>query len=75
LRTPFLAAGFQAHSTPLEEYRANPAQFIANTLIDPETGKPFQLLPAEVASLFQSVTTKEATVFWRNVNWRAISAP
>ena len=46
-----------AHSTPLEEYRANPAQFIADTLIDPETGKPFQLLPAEVVFLDHAFRT------------------
>jgi phage terminase large subunit-like protein len=37
--------------TPLEEYRANPVQFIVDTLINPETGQPFKLLPAEVVFL------------------------
>jgi phage terminase large subunit-like protein len=37
--------------------RANPAKFITEVLIDPETGKPFQLLPAEKAFLDHAFKT------------------
>jgi hypothetical protein len=35
----------------LDDYRANPAQFIAEILIDPETRKPFELCQPSVPSL------------------------
>ena len=41
----------------LDDYRANPAQFIAEILIDPETRKPFELLPAERAFLDRAFLT------------------
>ena len=33
----------------LARWRRNPAKFVEEVLIDPETGKPFKLLPAERA--------------------------
>ena len=47
----------QQQAVPLEEYRSNPVRFIAETLIDPETGAPFQLLPAEVVFLDHAFRT------------------
>ena len=41
----------------LDDYRANPAQFIAEISIDPETRKPFELLPAERAFLDRAFLT------------------
>src|SRR5215472_7732099 len=41
----------------VQEYRANPVRFIAETSIDPETGAPFQLLPAEVVFLDHAFRT------------------
>jgi hypothetical protein len=41
----------------LDDYRANPARFIAEILIDPGTGKPFELLPAERAFLDHAFRT------------------
>ena len=46
-----------ARAYSLDDYRANPAQFIAETLIDPETRAPFQLLPAERAFLNHAFLT------------------
>ena len=37
--------------------RANPARFIEQVLVDPETGRPFQLLPAEKAFLDHAFKT------------------
>lgn len=39
------------NKTALDQWRANPAQFIETTLINPETDAPFVLLPAERAFL------------------------
>ena len=46
-----------ARAFSLDDYRANPAQFIAEILIDPETRAPFQLLPAERAFLNHAFLT------------------
>jgi hypothetical protein len=36
-----------AYSTVLKRWRCDPTSFIEQCIIDPETGKPFVLLPAE----------------------------
>jgi len=41
----------QLTATALARWRNNPASFIESVLINPETGKPFELLPAERAFL------------------------
>src|SRR5262245_57940760 len=41
----------------LTRWRADPAAFIERHLIDPETGKPFKLLPAERAFLRHALAT------------------
>ena len=41
----------------LARWRANPISFIETVLIDPETGKPFKLLPAERAFLKRALAT------------------
>jgi len=44
----------------LARWRANPVEFIETVLINPETGKPFGLLPAERAFLAHAFKTAES---------------
>src|SRR5262245_3001933 len=37
--------------TMIDDWRADPARFITEVLVDPETSQPFKLLPAELAFL------------------------
>jgi phage terminase large subunit-like protein len=41
----------------MARYRDNPAAFISETMINPETGEPFVLLPAEIAFLEHAFRT------------------
>jgi hypothetical protein len=43
--------GVSTERTKLAAWRADPAAFIENVLVNPETGEPFALLPAERAFL------------------------
>jgi hypothetical protein len=45
--------------TALERWRSDPVSFIEDVLIDPETNKPFVLLPAERAFLQHAFKTDE----------------
>ena len=42
---------------PTARYRANPAQFVREVMVNPETGEPFELLPAEVVFLDHAFRT------------------
>ena len=44
----------------LARWRADPAAFVERYLIDPETGKPFKLLPAEREFLKHALATDAA---------------
>jgi hypothetical protein len=47
-------------TTALARWRADPASFIEETMVDPETGKPFVLLPAERAFFEHAFRTNDA---------------
>jgi len=47
-------------AAPLARWRSDPASFIQSVLINPETGKPFELLPAERAFLAHAFKTGES---------------
>ena len=42
----------------LKRWRADPIAFVEEVLIDPESGKPFKLLPAERSFLKPAFTTR-----------------
>jgi hypothetical protein len=44
----------------LDRWRREPARFIAEVIRDPETGKPFELLPAERVFLEHAYRTDDA---------------
>ena len=46
-------------TSALARWRAHPASFIEQVLRDPETGKPFKLLPAERAFLKHAFKTDD----------------
>jgi phage terminase large subunit-like protein len=50
----------QLTSSALTRWRVRPAEFIESVLINPETGKPFVLLPAERAFLAHAFKTGES---------------
>ena len=47
-------------SSALQRWRANPASFIEQCMVDPETGLPFRLLPAERAFIAHAFQTNDA---------------
>jgi hypothetical protein len=50
----------QLDATSLRRWRADPALFVEQVLVNPETGKPFELLPAEQAFLDHAFKTGES---------------
>ena len=51
------ATGFRFDAESLAYYRANPTEFIERHLVNPETDRPFELLPAERAFLEHAFKT------------------
>jgi phage terminase large subunit-like protein len=47
-------------SSAIERWRADPASFIEECMVDPETGKPFTLLPCEHAFIEHAFATNDA---------------
>jgi hypothetical protein len=57
----------------LERWRANPISFIEEVLVNPETGEPFELLPAERQFLQHAFkTTPDGRLLYQELHYGAI---